>query len=254
MVLRVLRASVRAPRGFAVDQALNACAELLDRHGGHPAAGGFTVRAEHVAALQERLERLARQWLGDGGAARLVEPEALLALERIDRGFFGQLRRLEPFGIGNPAPLFWSCGCEVDNARLLRGGHLQLELRQGTRAIRALAWRWQGQDLPGGVLDVAYHLNLDRWQGQERLQLELVALRPRRGEEVVLQRRNRSYWCRRDGEGLVIRNAEGEERRLAMVSMACQGGQTGRQADDPGETPALRRLFHDAAMALGLTC
>lgn len=248
----LLRASVRAPRGFAVDRALNACSELLERHGGHPAAGGFTVRAEHVVALQERLQLLARQWLGDGGAARLVEPEALLALERIDRGFFAQMRRLEPFGIGNPAPLFWSCGCEVESARLLRGGHLQLELRQGTRTIRAMAWRWQGEVTPSGVVDVAYNLRLDCWQGQERLQLELVALRPRQGDEVVLQRRDRTYWCRREGEGLVIRNAEGEERRLPTITMVSKNWLADQLLDEAIGPPALRRLFHDAAMALGL--
>lgn len=249
-----LRASVRAPRGFAVDRALSACSDLLERHGGHPAAGGFTVKAEQVSALQERLEQLARQWLGDGGAARLVEPEALLALERIDRDFHARLCRLEPFGIGNPAPLFWSCGCQVNEARLLRGGHLQLELAQGTRTIRAMAWRWQGEELPRGLLDVAYHLRLDRWQGQERLQLELVALRPRQGEEVVLQRRDRTYWCRRDGDGLVIRNAAGEERRLSTIVAMDKSGNVPTPAEGTEQSPALRRLFCDAAMALGLSC
>ena len=250
----LMRASVRAPRGFAVDRALTACAELLERHGGHPAAGGFTVRAERVAALQERLEQLAMQWLGDGGAARLVEPEALLSLERIDRDFFAQLRRLEPFGIGHPAPLFWSCGCAVESARLLRGGHLQLELRQQGRTIRAMAWRWQGEELPRGLIDVAYHLRLDQWQGRERLQLDLVALRPRTGEEVVLQRLDRTYWCRREGDGLVIRNAAGEERRLESVSAFGLASDTAQRGDMTGQNAALRRLFHDAAMALGLAC
>ena len=248
----LLRASVRAPRGFAVDRALAACSELLERHGGHPAAGGFTVRAEHLAALQERLEQLARQWLGEGGGTRLVEPEALLALERIDRDFYAQMRRLEPFGIGHPAPLFWSCGCEVESARLLRGGHLQLQLSQGGRSIRAMAWRWQGEALPSGTVDVAYHLRLDRWQGQERLQLELVSLRPRQGEEVVLQRRDRTYWCRRDGESLVIRNAAGEERRLKTLQSADDLGAAGSLGSARGESPALQRLFQEAAMALGL--
>ena len=248
----LLRASVRAPRGFAVDRALAACSELLERHGGHPAAGGFTVRAEHLAALQERLEQLARHWLGEGGAARLVEPEALLALETIDRSFYAQMRRLEPFGIGHPAPLFWSCGCEVDNARLLRGGHLQLQLSQAGHSIRAMAWRWQGEGLPSGTVDVAYHLRLDRWQGQERLQLDLVSLRPRQGEEVVLQRRDRTYWCRRDGANVIIRNAAGEERRLEP-----HGPSGGLEAEAPsqsdgGNSRALRRLFQEAAMALGL--
>jgi len=82
-----LRASVRAPRGFAVDQALSACSDLLDRFGGHPAAGGFSVRAERLAELQERLEARADRWLQDQGSGQPVEPEALLPLAAISFAF-----------------------------------------------------------------------------------------------------------------------------------------------------------------------
>ena len=244
-----MRASVRAPKGFAVDRALAACSDLLERHGGHPAAGGFTVRAERLTELQIRLEQLARQWLGEGQRGRLVEPEGLLRLERIDRPFHAQLCRLEPFGIGHPAPLFWSSGCQVDSAKLLRGGHLQLQLSQDGCERRAIAWRWQGEELPRGLVDVAFHLRLDRWQEQERLQLEVVALRPRQGEEVVLQRRERTYWCRREGDGLVIRNAAGEERRLQDIA----AGDVLPVEPAVAQNAYLSGLFRDAAMALGLS-
>ncbi|MFZ0408844.1 MAG: single-stranded-DNA-specific exonuclease RecJ [Cyanobium sp.] len=247
-----LRASVRAPSGFAVDRALNACRDLLLRHGGHPAAGGFTVEAEHVSRLHERLEALARQWLGEGGGGRTVEPEALLALESIDRDFWQQLRRLEPFGIGHPAPIFWSAGCMVVSQKLMRGGHLQLVLEQQGSQRRAVAWRWQGPETVQGPLDVAYRLRLDRWQGEERLQLELLGLRASGGDEVVLQRQQRTYWCRRRGDLLVIRNTDGLELEAPLVLQASVAAET-----DPGEVaerhhPYVQDLFREAAMALGL--
>jgi single-stranded-DNA-specific exonuclease len=234
-----LRASVRAPRGFAVDQALQACADLLLRHGGHPAAGGFTVLAERVGELQERLQELAQAWLDGAGQAMTVEPEALLRFERIDREFWEQLRRLEPFGIGHPAPVFWSSGCQVLEQRLLRGGHLQLQLEQNGLHRRAMAWRWQGEaELPAQV-DVAYRLRMDRWQGEERLQLELVGVRPAGCAGLVLRRRDRTYWCSRHADGLIIRNAAGEEVRSGL--------------HDEHSHPYLRALVQEAAMALGLT-
>jgi single-stranded-DNA-specific exonuclease len=245
-----LRASVRAPRGFAVDQALQACGDLLERHGGHPAAGGFTVRAECLSRLQERLEALARQWLEQRGPSAAVEPEVLLRLGRIDRGFWGQLRRLEPFGIGHPAPLFWSGDCRLVSSRLLRGGHLQLELEQEGRQLRAMAWRWQGETSLPERLDIAYRLRLDRWQGAERLQLELVALRASGGDEVVLQRRQRTYWCRRQGESLLIRNAAGEE--LCMALPLALDAREGCDRHPSLEHPYVRELARDAAQALGL--
>ncbi|TVS06632.1 MAG: single-stranded-DNA-specific exonuclease RecJ [Cyanobium sp. PLM2.Bin73] len=236
-----LRASVRAPRGFAVDAALGACADLLERYGGHPAAGGFTVRAERLEELQQRLQQQAQQWLQERGGSHPVEPEALLSLAAIDREFLRQQQRLEPFGISHPQPVYWSSGCELRSQKLLRGGHLQLELEQDGARLRAIGWRWQGEAQLPGRLDVAYRLRLDRWQERERLQLELVGLRPsalgENGEaEVTLQRGQRLYWCRRQGSGVVIRNAAGEELHSGSTP----------------EHPYLRALLQDAATALGL--
>ena len=238
-----LRASVRAPRGFAVDGALQQCAPLLERFGGHPAAGGFTVRAEQVAALHEQLNQLAQTWLLQAGHGTPVEPEALLSFEQINRSFYRQLQRLEPFGIGHPQPVFWSQGCQVATQKLLRGGHLQLELRQGEASLRAMGWRWQGETNLPALVDVAYRLRLDSWQGEERLQLELVGLRASAGGavdggEVVLQHHNRTYWCRREGAGLVVRNAAGDELTSAE----------GASHDHP----YVRALMQEAALALGL--
>ncbi len=246
-----LRASVRAPRGFAVDQALQACADLLERHGGHPAAGGFTVRAENVGRLQERLEALARTWLGERGAGAVVEPEVLVPLSRVDRDFWQQLQRLEPFGVGHPAPVFWSSGCRLLSCRRLRGDHLQIDLEQEGAQRRAMAWRWQGPDPRAGLVDVAWRLKLDHWQGEERLQLEVVALRSRGGDEVVLQHRRRSYWCRRQGEDLLIRNAAGEELTVALAT-ALAPDHGGTASGDGQRHAYVRGLAREAAQALGL--
>jgi single-stranded-DNA-specific exonuclease len=232
-----LRASVRAPRGFAVDQALQSCAHLLERFGGHPAAGGFSVRADQLAELQLRLEDLAQGWLATRGGGQPVEPEALLQLGAIDRDFLRQQQRLEPFGIGHPQPVYWSAGCDIVQKKQLRGGHLQLELEQQGERRQAIGWRWPGD--PGQLprcVDVAYRLQRNVWQGQERLQLELLGLRASVGDEVVLKRQQRLYWCSRQGDALVVRNAAGDELR----------------SDSRPEHPYLRALLQDAAMALGV--
>ena len=244
-----LRASVRAPRGFAVDGALTACASLLERHGGHAAAGGFTVAAANLAALQERLEELAQTWLRSHPEGPMVEPEALLRLERIDPPFWRELQRLGPFGVAHPMPVFWSVGCGVDQEKLLRGGHLQLLLSQDGAQRQAMAWRWDGEmPLPAKV-DVAYRLRQDGWQGQQRLLLDLVAIRPSHhgADGVVLLRGDRLYRCALQGEGLVIRNAAGQEVRSTLT---WEGTWAHPQSD--GEHPYLRSLFQEAAMALGL--
>jgi single-stranded-DNA-specific exonuclease len=237
-----LRASVRSPRGFAVDQALAHCAHLLERHGGHPAAGGFTVRAERVAELHEELNRLAGGWLAGRGGGVPVEPEARLSLDHVSSGFWRALRRLEPLGTGMPAPVFWCGPCRVVEQRLLRGGHLQLLLEQNGVRHRAIAWRWQGEERLPAEVDVAFRLRSDRWQGEERLQLELVGVRESGAGVVVLQRRDRRYWCRREGPDLRIRNAAGEELSVALQPEIGSGQ----------HHPYVRSLIEEAALALGL--
>jgi single-stranded-DNA-specific exonuclease len=246
-----LRASVRAPRGFAVDKALQACRQHLERFGGHPAAGGFSVRAERLAALHADLNTQAALWRTRQGGGLPVEPEALLRLERIDRPFWQQLQRLAPFGNGHSAPVFWSRSCRVLEQRLLRGGHLQLVLAQGDARVQAMGWRWQGSaDLPEQV-DVAYRLVLSRWQERERLQLDLTGLRPAgaASEPVVLQRQNRTYWCRREGDELVVSNTAGDEVRRSLADPGDSAGGTARPEE---QHPYLKSLLDDAALALGL--
>jgi single-stranded-DNA-specific exonuclease len=96
-------------------------------------------------------------------------------------------------------------------------------------------------------VDVAYRLRRDEWQGVERFQLELEAIRSS-GDAVVLQRRGRTYWCRRQGDSLVIRNAEGEELRSAIA-----GAAPSDSLPAPEDAhPYVRALVRDAAMALGV--
>jgi single-stranded-DNA-specific exonuclease len=242
-----LRASVRAPRGFAVDAALQHCSSLLERHGGHPAAGGFTVRAENVAVLQEQLNALALAWREQQDIGQRLEPEALVTLAQLTPSFWQQLQRLEPFGIGHPQPLFWSSNCRIVQQRQLRGGHLQLTLQQEGATARAIAWRWPGDWTLPDPVDVAFQLRLNRWQGQETLQLELRGLRASTSGALLLRRRQRDYWVRRDGDSVVIRNAAGAELRS-------QAGSAELRLDHPqADHPYLRSLMQEAAMALGLT-
>ena len=240
-----LRSSVRAPEGFAVDAALQACSDLLERFGGHPAAGGFTVQATEVAALHERLNGLANDWLAGRDHALVVRPEALLPLKQIDRDFLQQLRRLEPFGAANPSPLFWARHCQVKRQRMLRGGHLLLELAVPTGSLTAIAWRWSGPEPSSPTLELAFRLKEDHWQGQPRLQLELEALRPALQERVTLWRRQRCYQCERQGDALVIRNPEGRELR-------CQWPPSPGDNPDPVQShPDTAELVQHAALALG---
>jgi single-stranded-DNA-specific exonuclease len=243
----LMRASVRAPEGFAVDKALDHCTALLERHGGHPAAGGFTVKAEHVHRLHEELNGLALSWIQTRGEGILVAPEALLSLSAINHDLWSALLSLEPFGIGHPAPLFWSRGCKVTSQRLLRGGHLKLSLRQGDCEREAIAWRWQQtQPLPA-IVDVAYRISLNRWQGEAKLQLEIQALREHHAG-LDLHRGLGVYRCTRpDDSTVVIENPSGER-----LSGLVHSNGVFETEDSRAGHPYVADLIRDACIGLGL--
>ncbi len=243
----LMRASVRAPEGFAVDKALDHCTALLERHGGHPAAGGFTVKAEHVHRLHEELNGLALSWIQTRGEGILVAPEALLSLSAINHDLWSALLSLEPFGIGHPAPLFWSRGCKVTSQRSLRGGHLKLTLGQGDCEREAIAWRWQQtQPLPA-IVDVAYRISLNRWQGEAKLQLEIQALREHHAG-LDLHRGLGVYRCTRpDDATVVIENPSGER----LSGLVNRNGVFETEDSRAGH-PYVADLIRDACIGLGL--
>ena len=247
-----MRASARSPQGFAIDQALNACSDLLLRHGGHPAAGGFTVAAQHVHALHERLNALAEPWLHAQGQGRPLRPEACLRLEQVNWEFWSALEQLQPFGIGNPAPVFWSRACRVKEWRRLNGGHLSLTLAQGEAERRAVAWRSEPlQPMPEAV-DVAYELSVNLWKGERRLQLVLKGLRPHRTGSRI-HRGERPYDVLTDQQ-------EGHLKRFSLRNSASEeieahwSDANGVQSDDArSDHPQVQQLLSEAALCLGLT-
>ena len=242
-----MRASVRAPDGFAVDRALQHCSDLLERHGGHPAAGGFTVQVTSVSALHQALNALAAQWLQSRGEDLLVEPEALLELDQIDHAFWQALQTLEPFGAGHPKPLFWSRGCRVTDQQFLRGGHLRLTLEQNGVERQAIVWRWPDNALLSQIIDVTYTVTQNHWRGETRFQLEIQALRPHH-EAMELQRSHGSYRVQRiDSKSLKLINPDGD----SLVTHVNREGEL-ESDDSRASHPYVAALLQEACIGLGL--
>ncbi len=203
------RGSARSIPAFHITQALDECVDLLERHGGHRLAAGFTVKNENVLALEAKLLALAERKLADvelipelsidaklnlrGINRRRVEDllsarAAGRAIEQTDIGLqiMDGLEQLRPFGEGNPMPTFASHGMEIKGKRLLGTGgeHLKLVLYDGKQTWEAIAFRqgsWHDH-LPTHV-DVAYTLEINEWNGRQRLQLNVKDIRPAESAE-----------------------------------------------------------------------
>ncbi|WP_046244372.1 single-stranded-DNA-specific exonuclease RecJ [Hymenobacter terrenus] len=177
--------SARSVAGFDVHEALEACAPLLDQFGGHRAAAGLTLKVENVPAFQRRFEEVVAGTLTTEHLVRPVEVAALIPLKRITEDFFAELRRMEPFGPGNPNPVFASQQLVAvpHSARVVGQGHLKLRLAsadiQGP-AVDAIGFGL-AEYLPeieqGQPFSACYTVEMNEYRGQRSVQLRLLDVR-----------------------------------------------------------------------------
>ena len=184
------KGSGRSQPGVNLGRAVQAAFDegLLLAGGGHPMAAGLTVRTEQIPELRAFLsERLAAE-TAQATAEDVLEIDALVSPGAAGRAMLEDFRRLEPFGPGNPEPLFAAAGLMVAEAMPVRGGHVRCVLTDGMGAkLRAVAWRAEDTDLGRrilsreGGLHVAGKLKADDWKGRDGVELEIEdAADPRR--------------------------------------------------------------------------
>jgi single-stranded-DNA-specific exonuclease len=176
------RASCRSIPQFDITHALDQCADLLVRHGGHAQAAGFTVLNENIPALKDRLLRLTRQALLGQDLVPTVAIDAEIDIHRIDLEAAEQLRQLEPTGHHNPTPLFMTRNTRVLEARTVGKDdqHLKLRLaRAGQPPLDAIGFRMASW-IPkaGDYVDIAYTLDVNEWKDTKTPQLKLEDIYP----------------------------------------------------------------------------
>lgn len=174
--------SARSIAEFHITHALDECADLLERYGGHAAAAGFTVATPQVPALRERLLDIAGRSLNTDSLRPTLTIDAELNLKGVTPQLVEQIQALQPFGYGNPRPYFASRKLTVKQVRTVGqdGSHLRLVLFDGKQAWNGIAFRlgqWAEQLTPDMAVDVAYSLEFNEWNGSKTVQLNIKDLR-----------------------------------------------------------------------------
>ena len=214
-----LRGSARGIEEFDVFQALEFCGDLLEKYGGHKAAGGFSLLTQNLQALKQRLQKFAHQSLALEHLRPLIKIDAQAQLSQLNSELYQQIDSLQPWGIGNDYPVFWTENVRVIQQRVVGNNHLKLGLSatDGQGGIyAAIAWRW-GEYFPLPTrLDIAYKLQENHWNGQRNIQLEILGARivqkSMSVKKGVFTHKSRIYTCsfadsRRE---LRIRNDQGQ--------------------------------------------
>jgi single-stranded-DNA-specific exonuclease len=219
-----VRGSARSIPEFNVFEALESAKEFTIKHGGHKAAGGFSLDAKDLNGFADRLSQFAHQCLEPQHLKPLVIVDAQLDLNEVGMDLFKQIDQLHPCGMENADPVFWTPNVQISRQKLIGKNHLKLAVQQmdwqgesvESKPIAALAWRWgEYYPLPRN-LDIAYKLRSNEWQGEVSIELEIIGVRPASVTGGVdFQLDDRAYTCnliQRDAaiQELQIRNPQGD--------------------------------------------
>ena len=267
---KIVRGSARGIPEFNVFDGLNFCADLLTKFGGHKAAGGFSMPADNLEQFRNQLSIFANQCLQPEHLKPLVSVDVRADLAEINLDLYRQIDALEPCGIENKAPVFWTPNVCITEQKIVgKGGHVKLTATQDGKvsaSVKAIAWRWgEYFPLPRRV-DIAYRLRENSFNGKTSVELELLGVRLPAGAassrppmfgKVEFDYCDRTYSCSLSPAGsseeLRIRNSQGQ---VLAVAPGQSIGLLGNSRKDAREVdvslPFFENLIQTAKHALGI--
>ncbi|MEP7213797.1 MAG: single-stranded-DNA-specific exonuclease RecJ [Acidobacteriota bacterium] len=176
--------SARSIADFHLVNALESCSELFEQFGGHAAAAGMKLKCENIDLLRSRLDQFAFDTLTEENLESSLRIDALVSSRNLDLSLIRDLEALEPFGAGNPKPVFTTRGLTIrSEPKVMKEKHLKLFLTDDdSRNFEAVWWsgveKSEGRTLtPRSRIELAYTLEANSWQGNTRLQLVVEDLR-----------------------------------------------------------------------------
>lgn len=176
--------SARSIPGFHLLRALESCSDLFEKFGGHAAAAGLTIDQDRIPLLRQRLNEFADESLLEEQLFPVLNIDALVTTQTLGLDLVNDLALFEPFGAGNPKPVFVTRGLVLtDDPYVMKEKHLKLKLIGGqNQRFEAVWWdgveRCAGQTLRrGSRIELAYLAEANVWQGNTRLQLVVQDLR-----------------------------------------------------------------------------
>jgi single-stranded-DNA-specific exonuclease len=175
----IAQGSCRSIPAFDMLAALERCAHLLLRFGGHRQAAGLSLEAERIKEFRAAVNSVADETLGPEDLMPRLRIDGDLSFRGITGGVSAGVAALAPFGAGNPRPVFAARGVEiVDGPRKLKDRHLKMALKQDGRIFRAIAWRSaEHHDYlteHKAALDVAFSLEQNQYNGETYTELTVA--------------------------------------------------------------------------------
>jgi single-stranded-DNA-specific exonuclease len=253
-----MRGSARGTEEFEVFEALVYCDDLLGKYGGHKAAGGFSLPAANFRIFQQKLSEFAHKLLEPEHLKPLVKIDAQAKFSQLDSQLYEQIDSLQPWGIGNNFPVFWTPNVRIVEQKVLKGKHLKLFLAEDrennpentneSQIIEAIAWNWGGYAPLPYRADIAYQLKENHWNGNKTLQLEVIGARlPQNANNIqkaTFKFKERTYACS-FWESLAELRIRNEEGKVLVVRRGETTGLLGTSRETAKEVDVTQVYFQD---------
>jgi len=179
-------ASARSIAGFHLDQALAHCTDLLEAFGGHKLAAGLTIKEENIDPFRKAINEFAQDILEVRDLIPALNIDYEIPLSTLSVQLSRTMELLEPFGEGNPSPLFCSRQLTVkSNPAVLGRETLKFWVTDGQVTVSAVGFgmaRYKDLVRLGEKVDLAYQLGIDDWNKAATVQLTLKDIKPSRRE------------------------------------------------------------------------
>lgn len=176
------KGSGRSIAGFDLYQALAKCGDVLIQYGGHRQAAGLSIAAADIDKLRSRLNNIAAELLSEADYIPVLNIDAEVGLEEINAGLVEELACLEPFGMGNPSPVFACKNVILSDLRTIgqEGRHLKFRVRRKNASGDGIAWEMgelTAQFQRNSVVDIAFQPEMNHWNGRSNIQLKTRDIR-----------------------------------------------------------------------------
>ncbi|MGB9813072.1 MAG: single-stranded-DNA-specific exonuclease RecJ [Thermovenabulum sp.] len=192
------RGSARSIPGFNIFEALNKISYLFEKFGGHEQAAGFTIKNENIDLLKAKINEIAEEM-------KIKEHIPTLSIDlelkgsEIDLNLAKELSLLEPFGFGNPKPVFTCKNLSVKSIKSIGNGekHLKIEFVKKNKKFIAIGFNYgdyREKLLMAPLLDVAFYLEVNEWEGKEELQLNIKDVKIPYLKDSLLKRVEVEYY------------------------------------------------------------
>lgn len=177
----MLTGSARSVKNFDIHEAITSCSEYVEQFGGHKYAAGLSIKEENFDAFKEAFEKIVAANIEKGSLHPEVEYDLEIDIETVDQKFLNLIKQMEPFGPGNPQPIFYTPNLRCNSPRILKDRHLKIQCIQSKGpSIDGIGFGLS-EFFPtvsnGALFQACYSIEENHFNGQVKLQLRIKDIR-----------------------------------------------------------------------------